>query len=102
MSTKKPHAKPITQALNDSQGALGQIVRAMHQHHELTALLQTQLPPECHGNVRVLTFKEGVLRIGATNQAIAAKLRFMKSDILSTLRQSPQWCGIGSIEVSVL
>jgi len=102
MSTKKTRAKTITQALNDGQGALGNIVRAMHQHHELTELLQTQLPPGYHGSVRVLAFREGVLRLGAANQAIAAKLRFMKSDILSTLRQSPEWCGVGSIEVSVL
>ncbi len=59
--------------------------------------LDPKLAPHC----RVTNLRDGILILATHSPAFGHMLRFSEIELLSALRQEPEWCGLSSIQSRV-
>ena len=97
MSAKRPNSHSLAQLLESSPSSLAHVLQKAQQFQQLNHTLQHLLSSQLKKQVTVLSYQAGILKLGINNQAVAAKLRFQLSDLMSQLRQIPQWHGLITI-----
>ncbi len=88
MSTSPPHrlARPLAQALDESQPLAG-LLRRVQQSRDCLAAIASLLPPALQQQVSAGPLDEAGWTLLVSNGAAAAKLRQMLPDLETTLRQ---------------
>jgi hypothetical protein len=88
MSTSPPHrlARPLAQALDESQPLVG-LLRRVQQSRDCLAAIAAQLPPALQQQVTAGPLDETGWTLLVSSGAVAAKLRQMLPDLEATLRQ---------------
>ncbi len=80
---------------------LCEIVKKVNQLSKLNRAVQQKLDPELANQCRIANYRDNILILTTPSQAVGHKLRFAASDLLTTLRTEPDWCGLRSIKIQV-
>jgi len=80
---------------------LSELLKKVEQLSKLNRLVLEKLDPQLARHCRVLSCNEGILVLSTSTPAWGHTLRFNEIDILSTLRNYPEWCGLKSIRIRV-
>ena len=102
MSANQPKSHSLAQLLQSESGGLKHVLQKAQQFQLLSQTLHHLLPSALKDQVLVLNYQSGILKLGISNQATAAKLRFQLSDLISQLRQMPQWYDLITIKPIVI
>ena len=102
MSANQPKSHSLAQLLQSNSGNLKHVLQKAQQFQLLSQTLHRLLPAPLNDQVTVLNYQSGILKLGISNQAMAAKLRYQLSDLMSQLRQMPQWYDLVTIKPIVI
>jgi len=80
---------------------LREIVDKVEQLAKLNRAVLKKLDPSLSTHCRVANLRNGILILTTTSPIWGHKLRFAKTDILTTLRSNPEWMGLKAIETEV-
>jgi len=97
----KPIALSFVDILNRSE-ALRSLLEKANRLAKLEQILFKQLDPSLASHCRLTNIRDNVLIITADTPGFGHKLRYLAPQILSFVRQNPQWSGIKSIETRVI
>ncbi len=102
MSANRSQIHSLAHLLQSHSGSLQHVLQKAQQFQLLSQTLHRLLPPPLNDQVSVLNYQAGILKLGISSQAIAAKLRYQLSDLISQLRQMPQWYDLVTIKPIVI
>lgn len=76
--------RPLLSVAADDEH-LGRILRKAQHLRALEARLDSVLPPELTGRVKVADLRDGTLYLGAPSAAVATRVRYSGPDILKAM-----------------
>lgn len=93
-----PTAVSTAHILTQSGGALANITKTYRQTRAIDAIFKQYAPANIAKHYQVCLFLDNVLLLTANTQAWTAKLRLLKPELLSQLRQVTAFAGLKRIE----
>lgn len=91
----------ISDLFNNPGSPLGKIVDKINALQHFQALLEKHLEPTITQHCRLGQYENGIITLLTHSAAIATQLRFQVPQLLSTLRQDPQFAGLRSIQIKI-
>ena len=98
----KTKPESLQHILQQSDGMLKAIQDKALAYQKLNEALRHVLPAEFLRQVRVGSYERGILNLQVSSQSLAAKLRYLKPEVLSKLRQDTVFCGLSQVAISVV
>lgn len=93
--------KKINAILSDDETTLGQIISKAQALSQLNEKMKAVLDEHFHARYQIASCENGVLTFLTDNAATATQLRYRTPELLSQLRQYPQWAGLIKINTKV-
>ncbi len=101
MTMKKTYAQRSADILKNSQGPLATLYRRAKKISEIDSALQKHLPKNIAKHCHAANLHRNRLFISVSHANAAMQLRYLKSDLLSSLRQEPQFCQLTGIDFRI-
>jgi len=102
MSVNEHNTSSLAQLLQSNSSCVKHVWQKAQQLQLLSQTLHRLLPPSLNNKVSVLNYQAGILKLGISNQSTAVMLRYQLSDLMSQLRQMPQWYDLVTIKPIVI
>lgn len=98
-----PEPRPIDMKhnLQETHGALAYIIQALRETRHIDQLFKQYAPDEIAQHCEVILLHQNHLLLQVKSNAWAAKFRFYQSDLLSTLRKTPEFKGLAKIDLCI-
>lgn len=81
---------------------LARFVKQIQQLSQLNQALKQHLDPELAPHCQVANLRNGILILTTHSSIWGHQLRFQEMALLSALRNTPDWCGLKSIQFRVV
>lgn len=98
----KQHSINMEHILTQSDGVLANIIQAYQQTCHINNVFKQYAPEHISKHCKVGLFHQNILVLHAKSNAWAAKLRLLKSDLLSILRQAPEFRALVRIDIQIM
>jgi len=80
---------------------LSEFIKKVEQLTKLNRTILNLLDPVLAKQCRVTSCREGILMLTTSSPAWGHRLRFSELDLLSSLRQHPEWAGLKAVRTQV-
>lgn len=97
----KKNLEKTRDILHNAHGELGEIIAQAGQIKNLDLEIETLLPENLRQHCKVANYNKGTLMLYVDSGALAAKCRYLKPQLISSLRSHAEFAGLASIDFKI-